>query len=172
MTEYFDVVDEQDNVIGRASRLDCHANNLLHRSVMFFIFDEAGRVLVNKRSQHKEFFGGLYSIVLGGHVSCGDTYDETVVREAKEEAEITSKPFRMGFFRKRLPQEGENVTVYGFVADRHPNLLKDEIEWGRFMSLEEAKLMISSEEFIPETAQLLPILEEFLSKTRIFTTKD
>ena len=164
MAEFFDVVDEDDMVVGRASREECHRRRLLHRSVMFFIFDRDGRILVNKRAAKKDFFGGLWSIVLGGHVSSGDGYDETAVREAREEAGLGSKPFRMGYFKKRLPQEEENVTVYGFVADREPKLLAEEIESGSFMTVQEAEERMRQDEFIPETKQLLQILKGHLKR--------
>ncbi len=163
MTEYLDLVDEDDTVLGKASRDECHEQNLLHRSVMFFVFDPAWRILVNRRASDKEFFGGRWSIVLGGHVPSGESYDDAVVREGLEEADLRSKPFRMGYFRKRLPEESENVTVYGFKTSQKPDLLEDEIEYGEFMTLEEALKKIETEEFIPETRQLLPILQDFLN---------
>ena len=159
MVEYFDVVDEEDRVVGRASREECHKKGLLHRSVMFFIFDKDNRILVTKRSKTKEFFGGMWSIVLGGHVSCGERYDTALVREADEEAGIRSRPFKMSHFKKRLPQEKENVMVYGLVAERSPKFQKEEIDVGEFMTLEQAEAKIAT-----ETQQLLPILREYLSK--------
>ena len=160
--EFLDVVDDGDNVVGRASRGECHAKHLTHRSVMFFILDSGGRVLVNRRSQGKEFFGGLWSIALGGHIPAGESYDEAVAREALEEAGLTSKPERVGSFRKRLPEESENVAVYAFRTDATPKLLEAEIERGEFMSLAEAEAKTKSGEFIPETAQLLPMLKAHL----------
>ncbi|MFH1402748.1 MAG: NUDIX domain-containing protein [Candidatus Altiarchaeota archaeon] len=162
MTEYFDVVDDDDNVVGRASRTECHEKRLLHRSVQFFIFDPEGRILVSRRSGGKEFFGGQWSIVLGGHVPSGESYDDAVVREAFEEAGVASTPFRMGFFRKRLHEEQENVMVYGFKTSGKPDLLEDEIEYGEFMTIEEAKGKLNKVEFIPETIQLLQILESWI----------
>ncbi|HHQ45210.1 MAG TPA: NUDIX domain-containing protein, partial [Candidatus Altiarchaeales archaeon] len=126
--EYFDVVDEDDKVVGKASRMECHNNpDLIHRSVQFFIFDKDGRIFVNKRSSTKEFFKSQHSIVFGGHVPAGETYGEAVVREAFEEAGVASKPFYMGYFKKRIPQEKENVKVYGFITDKDLTLLEDEI---------------------------------------------
>ena len=39
-SELLDVVDEGDNVVGQAPRSECHANSVIHRSVMFFVFDD------------------------------------------------------------------------------------------------------------------------------------
>lgn len=162
--EYFDVVDDEDNVVGRASRKQCHEKKLLHRSVQFFIFDKDGRILVNKRSSTKEFFEGQWSIVLGGHVPSGETYDDAVSREALEEADVETKPFYMGSFKKRIPEEKENVRVYGFLADGKVELLADEIEHGEFMDRKQMMQTIQTEEFIPETTQLLEILGEYLKE--------
>lgn len=164
MTEYFDVVDENDQVVGRASRDECHKKRLLHRSVMFFILDKDRRILVNRRSKGKDFFGGQWSIVMGGHVECGERYDTALVREAEEEAGIRSRPFKLGFFKKRLPEERENVWVYGIVAERKPQLAKEEIDCGEFMTLAEAEEKMKKEKFIPETLQLLPMLKDYLAK--------
>ena len=164
MTEFFDIVDEEDNVIGRASREECHRKHFIHRAVMFFIFDSENRVLVNKRAAKKDFFGGQWSLVLGGHVVCGERYDAALVREAEEEAGLRSRPFKMGFFKKRLPEERENVMVYGLVTDRKPSLLPEEIESGQFMTLAEAEEKMKTDKFIPEAQQLLPILKDYLMK--------
>ncbi|MFH0862927.1 MAG: NUDIX domain-containing protein [Candidatus Altiarchaeota archaeon] len=167
MIEYFDVVDENDQVVGRASRDECHKKRLLHRSVMFFILDKDGKIFVNKRVANKDFFGGQWSIVFGGHVECGERYDTALVREAEEEAGLRSKPFKLGFFKKRLPEERENVWVYGIVAERKPQLPKEEIESGTFMTLAEAEEKIRKDKFIPETLQLLPMLRDYLSKNPV-----
>jgi isopentenyldiphosphate isomerase len=167
MMEYCDVVDEDDNVVGRASRDECHRKNLLHRSVMFFIFDKQDRIFVNKRSAQKEFFGGMWSIVFGGHVESAERYDRAVMREAEEEAGIISRPFRMGYFKKRLPQERENVTVYGFVTDHKPRLQRQEVESGSFMTLGEAEEKMKKDKFIPETQQLMPIIRDYFSKKSV-----
>ncbi len=161
MSEYLDIVDDGDAVTGRASRRECHKSRLTHRSVQFFIFDDKGRILVNRRSSDKEFFGGMWSIVLGGHVSSAQTYDEAVVREAMEEAHVKTAPYRMGYFKKRLPEESENVTVYGFKTDGKVRLLKEEIEYGKFMTVEEAEEKTRTERFIPETKELLRILRGY-----------
>jgi isopentenyldiphosphate isomerase len=164
MAELLDVVDDEDNVVGKATRGQCHDKRLTHRSVMFFILDSSGRVLVNRRAKDKEFFGGQWSIVLGGHVPTGESYDEAVVREALEEAGLTLKPERVGYFMKRLRQECENVAVYAFTTDSKPKLLREEIEHGEFMTVGEAEAKMRSEEFIPETMQLLPILKQYLTQ--------
>ncbi len=160
MTELFSVVDEDDNVIGKANRTEVHVKGLIHRSVMFFIFDKKGRILVTQRTKNKEFYKEYWSIGLGGHVNAGETYDEAVVREVKEEANIDEKPFFMGSFKLRIPEESENVRVYGFVTDKKPELDPFEVKQGMFLTREEMEEKIKKEKFLPETEDLLKILKK------------
>ena len=44
--EWFDVVNERDEVIGRELRQNVHARGLWHRAVHVLVFDGAGRVFV------------------------------------------------------------------------------------------------------------------------------
>jgi isopentenyldiphosphate isomerase len=163
MTEIFDVVDDDDNVIGKTTRKEVHTKNLIHRSVMFFIFDKEGRIFVSQRTKNKEFFREYWSVGLGGHVNTGETYDEAVVREAKEEANMDEKPFFMGSFKLRIPNksDNENARVYGFITDKKLKFDQYEIKQGSFMTIEEMEEKITKEKFLPETKDLLKILKEF-----------
>ncbi len=48
--EWFDVVNERDEPVARALRREVHARNLLHRAVHVLVFDQHGRVFLQKRS--------------------------------------------------------------------------------------------------------------------------
>jgi isopentenyldiphosphate isomerase len=161
--EMFDVVDDADNVIGKAPRSECHEKGWIHRSVMFFVFDAKGRVFVTKRTQNKDFFPGFYSIVLGGHVHSEEDYEEAVVREIKEEIGIDAKPYFIGSFKKRIPEEKENVKVFGVVAKDKIKLNEDELESGEFLTFNRLEKRIEGEKFLPETETLYSILFAHLS---------
>jgi isopentenyl-diphosphate delta-isomerase type 1 len=164
MEEIFDVVDENDNVIGKATRKEVHNKKLIHRSVMFFIFDKKGRILVTQRTKAKDMFPEYWSITLGGHVNSGESYDEAVVREAKEEAGVENKPFFMGIINKRITEEKENSKIYGFVTDGIIKLDKVELKQGMFLTMRELKDKIKKEKFLPETKDLLNIFKNFKIK--------
>ena len=162
-TEFFDIVDEDDHNIGKASREECHKRGLIHRSVMFFVFDDEGRVLVTKRTKTKDFFPGYWSIVLGGHVHAGESYEEAVVREMEEEAKLKVKPFLITSFKKRIPEEKENVKVYGVLAKDNLTLNDEELERGEFLGIDEIEEKLKSQNFLPETEILFGILKGYLS---------
>ena len=161
--EVYDVVDEDDNIIGKGTRKEIHDKKLIHRTVMFFIFDKKGRIFVTQRSKNKEFFKEYWSIVLGGHVDYGETYDDAVIRECKEETGIEAKPIYMGSFKQRIPEEKENVKVYAFYTDKSPKIDTFELKQSMFLTIEEMEEKIKKENFLPETKQLLKILRNFLS---------
>jgi len=159
--ELFDIVDENNKIISYATRKEAHTKGLIHRSVMFFIFNRKGELFLNKRSTKKEFDPGTYSIVLGGHVTKGDSYEETVIREAKEEAGITQKPYFLANFKSRhKDKDKENVALFYFIVDKEPVLDKNEIEKGNFVKIDKIKNILKKEKFIPETEILYKLLME------------
>ncbi len=162
-TELFDIVDDEDNIVGKASREECHESGLVHRSVMFFVFDSEKRILVTKRTQNKDFFPGFYSIVLGGHVQSGESYEDAAVREIREEVGISAKPYLISFFKKRIPEEKENVKVFGVVVKDELKLNEDELESGEFIEFDELDKWMEKKEFLPETETLYSILFAYLS---------
>ncbi len=86
--EWFDVVDEQDRVVGSALRREVHARGLLHRAVHALVDDAAGRVLLQRRSANKDMYPNQWAASASGHVDRGEDYDTAMVRELGEELGI------------------------------------------------------------------------------------
>lgn len=87
--ELFDIVNEHDEVIGRATRRECHTNkSLIHRSIHIGIFNSNGQILLQQRSLTKDTDPGLWCLSASGHVLSGHTYVDTAVRELQEELGI------------------------------------------------------------------------------------
>lgn len=83
--EWFDVVNERDEVVRRATRREVHATGLWHRAVHVLVFDGGGRVLLQKRSLLKDLSPGAWDSSCSGHLDAGEDYDEAAVRELDEE---------------------------------------------------------------------------------------
>ncbi|MDP3070731.1 MAG: NUDIX domain-containing protein [Opitutaceae bacterium] len=83
--EWFDVVNERDEVVRRETRRVVHATGLWHRAVHILVFDAAGRVFLQKRSMLKDLSPGLWDSSCSGHVDAGEDYDTAAVRELGEE---------------------------------------------------------------------------------------
>jgi len=83
--EWFDVVNERDEVVGRETRREVHARGLWHRAVHTLVFDRDGRVLLQKRSLLKDLSPGLWDSSCSGHLDAGEDYDAAAARELGEE---------------------------------------------------------------------------------------
>ena len=83
--EYFDLVNERDEVVGRAARREVHVRGLRHRAIHVLVFDSAGRVYLQKRSRSKDVAPGVWDSSCSGHVDAGEDYDAAAVRELGEE---------------------------------------------------------------------------------------
>ena len=83
--EIFDVVNERDEVIGRAPRREVHARGLWHRAVHVLVFNARGEVFLQKRSLKKDTAAGRWDSSSSGHVDAGEAYDDCAVRELREE---------------------------------------------------------------------------------------
>ena len=122
--EIFDVVDEQDNVVGEATREECHSDpKLIHRAVQFTLLNKSKKlVLLTRRSFCKSTDPGKWCFP-GEHVLKGESYEQAVGRGCLEELGIKATEtsmegaeniFRMGSFTERVkfflvPWEGNGL---------------------------------------------------------------
>ena len=88
--EFLDVVDENDKVVGKASKSEIYKKRLRHRIVHTMIFNSEGKLLLQKRSVNKSFCPSYWSTSVGDHVQSGETAEEGALREMEEEVGIKS----------------------------------------------------------------------------------
>lgn len=149
MTETLDVIDEKDEVIGTASREECHEKKLRHRGVQVFVINEEDDFFIQKRSDKKDVFPGLYEGGVTGHVLSGETCKEAAVRELKEELGINvhENDLREMFkFKMLFEHEHELITAYLLDYDGKINIDQNEVVSGEFVSLDELKQRIKQDE--------------------------
>ena len=136
--EWVDVVDEADQVVGRASRGDVRAHNLLHRNVAVLCADAKGRVYLHQRSPTKDLFPSLYDVFVAGVVNEGEDYDAAAVRELSEELGIEGATPEF-LFRHRYEgaKTRSHTAVYRIRWDGPVRHHDGEIVWGRFYAIDE-----------------------------------
>ena len=140
MTEYFYVIDENDKVIRKASREECHSNrSLIHRSVYIFVINGKGEVFLQKRSIYKDFYPGYYTGSATGHVDYGEEYDEAARRELKEELGLTAPLHRLGKVKSFTRNEREISMLYVCHYDGRIKFNAEEVTEGGFYSTEDIK---------------------------------
>lgn len=159
--EWFDVVNERDEVVGRATRKQVHATGLWHRAVHVLVFDRTGRVFLQKRSMLKDLSPGLWDSSCSGHLDSGEDYDHAAVRELGEEigVKIQAPPDR--WFRLDACAETgwEFVWVYRMNYDGPITVDPAEIQYGEWVSPAEvsARMKAKPGDFCPSFNLLWPI---------------
>lgn len=84
--EMIDILNPDGSPTGKcAERQQIHALGLWHRTVHIWIRNQAGELLLQKRSLTKDTHPGLWDISCAGHLSAGDSATEGALREAREE---------------------------------------------------------------------------------------
>jgi len=86
--ELLAVVDINDRVIGSLPRREIHQRGLRHRAVHILVFDDQGRLCLQKRSMRKDVNPGAWDTSAAGHVDFGETYEGAAQRELEEELGI------------------------------------------------------------------------------------
>jgi isopentenyldiphosphate isomerase len=158
-SELLDIFDDAGRIAGQTTRREAHTAGHIHRSVLFFLLDENHRVFVNQRTAGKEFYPEYWSVVFGGHVPAGETYEQAVRREAEEEAGINGEPQYFGSFQKRFDAfDKEDVQVFAFITNQAPRLDPGEIQGGEFVEIDQLGTWLATHPFLPETAVVIPLL--------------
>ena len=153
--EWFPLVNEEGETIGKATRRECHnGSKLLHPVVHLHILNETGELYLQKRSVNKDIQPGKWDTAVGGHVDYGETIEEALRREVHEELGVTN--FTPQFitryvFESAIERELVNTfrTIYN--GEIHPDA--EELECGRFWSIEEIKKSLGKNIFTPNFEQ-------------------
>jgi isopentenyldiphosphate isomerase len=143
--EIFDVVNERDEVVDAKPRNVVHAQGLLHRAVHVLVFNSCGEIFLQKRSMKKDRQPGVWDSSCSGHVDSGEIYDETVVRELREELglKLNSLPQKLFKIDACVETDAEFVWVYRCENDGPFQLHPDEIETGGWFAPEKVSKWIS-----------------------------
>ena len=117
--ELFPVVDAAGRVVGRATRGECHGGSmLLHPVVHLHLFNSRGELYLQKRPEWKDIQPGRWDTAVGGHVDYGETVDEALRREVREELGVTDfEPQHVLTYLFESERERELVYVYKTVYD-------------------------------------------------------
>jgi isopentenyl-diphosphate delta-isomerase type 1 len=161
--EIFDVVDEADRVTSQARRSEVHARKLRHRAVHVFVFNEDGKLFIQKRSRNKDSFPGRQDSSASGHLIAGEDYDTCASRELSEELGLTivAEELKKHFKLEACPETGwEFVWVYSLQTSQPPHINLQEIESGAFCTLTQIQTMTAKhpDEFAPG---FLRVFQEF-----------
>lgn len=83
------LVDGNDTIIGHKDRADIDYSSDIFRTASLWITHSNGDVLLAQRKFDKKVDPGKWAEAVGGTVEGNDSYEQTVIREAKEELGLT-----------------------------------------------------------------------------------
>jgi isopentenyl-diphosphate delta-isomerase len=141
--EQLEIFDRHNRLIGQASRGVIHRLGLRHRAVHIFVCDDAGRLYLQLRHQHKDQYPGHWDTSAAGHVSPGEGYADAAAREMEEELGLRQQLTRLAEVAA-CPETGwEHVVLFQCRTAVAPTPNPEEIERGGFFSLEEIEAMLA-----------------------------
>jgi isopentenyl-diphosphate Delta-isomerase len=141
MEEEVVLVDARDNAVGTAPKLQAHRSGLLHRAISVFVFDEAGRVLLQRRALDKYHSSGLWSNACCSHPRPGEQPHAAAIRRLQEEMGMSAPlEYCFSFIYKAQLDEGlwEHELDHVFIgsADADPTPQAAEVAEWRWVSPE------------------------------------
>jgi isopentenyldiphosphate isomerase len=162
--EYFDVIDDDDNVVGRRPGSECVKRGLLHRAIAIVLFDESGDVYIQRRAGWMGWYPGHWTLSVMGHVSSGETYEQAAERELSEELGVACELRRIA--KVKTPEwpygqmvEREYLAIFEGRVKSSTISLSEETEEGRFVPFDELAEMAKKEpeRLTPDTLLALEV---------------
>ena len=149
--ESFPIVDETGKCIGKTTRAYAHSGaKPLHPVVHLHVFNSKGELYLQKRPMWKDIQPGKWDTAVGGHVDFGESINEALVREVREELSITDfRPKPIGHYIFESEVEREFVYAFKTIYDGTISPSAEELEGGRFFDMKEISEDIGTGLFTP-----------------------
>ncbi|GAB4142641.1 MAG: hypothetical protein Tsb009_13100 [Planctomycetaceae bacterium] len=163
--ELFDIVDENDIVIGQATRGEVHARGLLHRATSIFVFNSAGQLLLQFRSETKDEFPSCWTSSASGHLDAGESYFEAAQRELFEELGLKTNLEYLTTLPAAPETANEHTALFRTFSEGEFQVNRSEIASVEFFELDEIARRIQSQpdQFTPPFRELFAWYQHFLS---------
>ena len=155
--EFWDIYDENKQLTGRTMKRNdwCLKEGEYHLTVLGVIARPDGTFLITKRVMTKAWAPGWWE-VSGGGVQAGESSEEAVRREVKEETGLDVRNAEGGYaftYKRVNPDEGDNyfVDVYRFVMDiyeKDVSFQEAEIDGHMFATIEQIESFAKEGKFL------------------------
>lgn len=129
------LVDDQDQPVGVAEKLDAHRSGALHRAFSVVVLNRRGELLLQRRALGKYHSGGLWSNTCCGHPRPDEAVETAATRRLREEMGLDCALERRGAFTYRaelddalVEHEYDHVLV-GTTSDEPSPDPDEAMEW-------------------------------------------
>lgn len=134
------IVDENNKVIGSASRPIAVSKGLWHQIVVVLVFNAKGQLYIQKRSPTADTCPNMWDHSAAGHVDENEEPDQAAKRELLEELGIKAKQLIPISIYKTQRSEGEKHYnrywhLYKLVYNGEFNFQKNEVAEGKFVDI-------------------------------------
>lgn len=153
--EMVDVIDDAGNTVGVVTRREMRQNRLPHRCTYVLVFNSRGELFIHLRTPIKDVYPSHWDICVGGVLAAGETFDDGVLREIKEEIGVDAtveKLFPFHFSDERTVVQG---MVFKAVHDGPFSLQPEEVVRGEFLSVAEVFRRTVTDPFCPDGVEVL-----------------
>jgi isopentenyldiphosphate isomerase len=152
--EIVDVLDDDGNVVGTATRREIRARGLPHRCTYILVFDARGRLFVHQRTAAKDVFPSFWDVAVGGVLAAGEDWLPGAEREVREELGVVGS---LEFLFDHVYRDKRNTAfgkVYRLRHDGPFALQPEEISRGEFIPIHEATAFLRDKEVCPDGLQI------------------
>jgi isopentenyldiphosphate isomerase len=158
--ELVDRLDEMGNVDGVVSRREVRAGNLLHRSVLIAVVNDADELLVHRRASWKDVWPDAWDIAVGGVVGAGEAWEAAAARELVEETGVSAELGYLGEGEYADADVREIARVYHARTDGPFSFDDGEIVEAAWVPLRQVRDWLSDKPVCPDSiALVLPRLD-------------
>ena len=170
MEEILDIYTRDGKHLGTKTREECHRENpgFYHKPVWIWIINNDGQFLVQKRSQQKKWFAGMWDIPSAGHTEAGETPIDGAIRETKEELGIDTNAKDYEYVGEYISDTTwELGQVYILKTNKKVEDMQfqeEEVETAKWLPFDEFLDLLYSDLFIPYDKEFKDMSVEILKK--------
>lgn len=145
--ELVQLVDRRGRPAGQAPRRLCHGDPRLRQGVAhLYLFDREGRLYLQLRSLAKDRFPGCWDTSVGGHLAPGESPEQALRREAREELGIELERWqKLPGYLYADEVESEYVFAFRTVYDGPLDPDPAEVAGGSFLTLREIERRLAAD---------------------------
>jgi len=156
MTDHFvDIVDENDQVVGKELKSKKPELNFISRTVSVFIVNSKNKISVCRRGHHKKNDPNVYDVSAYGNVVAGESCEQAAKRELLEELGIDCPLIFLDKYYREIDKNGQKTSkifcsIFLGKSDQEPRLNHElsEFKWLNFTELKD-KLENDSADYCP-----------------------